>query len=269
MTGIRRDADRAFMTRALALAERGLYTTTPNPRVGCVIVRDGARDRRRLARARRRAARRSQRARRRARARRRSARRDASTSRSSRATTTAARRPAPTRLLAAGVARVVAAMADPNPRGGARRRAPARGRHRRSTSGCSRTRRASSIIGFVIADRRAAGRGCASRSRRASTAAPRSRTATSQWITGEAARADGHRWRARACAILTGIGTVLQDDPQLTVRGVADAAPAAARHRRPPWRDAGRRAGAGRRQRARSSPPATRNAGVAARRVGR
>ena len=43
----------------------------------------------------------------------------------------------------------------------------------------------------------------------------------SQWITGETARADGHRWRARACAILTGIGTVQQDDPQLTVRAVA------------------------------------------------
>jgi diaminohydroxyphosphoribosylaminopyrimidine deaminase/5-amino-6-(5-phosphoribosylamino)uracil reductase len=43
----------------------------------------------------------------------------------------------------------------------------------------------------------------------------------SQWITGEAARAEGHRWRARACAILTGIGTVRQDDPQLTVRTVA------------------------------------------------
>ena len=36
------DADREFMARALALAERGLYTTTPNPRVGCVIVKDGA-----------------------------------------------------------------------------------------------------------------------------------------------------------------------------------------------------------------------------------
>jgi diaminohydroxyphosphoribosylaminopyrimidine deaminase/5-amino-6-(5-phosphoribosylamino)uracil reductase len=43
---------------------------------------------------------------------------------------------------------------------------------------------------------------------------------TSQWITGEAARADGHRWRARACAILTGHGTVRDDDPQLNVRGV-------------------------------------------------
>ncbi len=42
----------------------------------------------------------------------------------------------------------------------------------------------------------------------------------SQWITGEAARADGHAWRARACAVLTGIGTVLQDQPRLDVRGV-------------------------------------------------
>ena len=42
----------------------------------------------------------------------------------------------------------------------------------------------------------------------------------SQWITGEAARADGHAWRARACAVLTGIGTVLEDDPQLDVRAV-------------------------------------------------
>ena len=40
----------------------------------------------------------------------------------------------------------------------------------------------------------------------------------SQWITGEPARADGHAWRARACAVLTGIGTVLEDDPMLDVR---------------------------------------------------
>ncbi|MDZ4101370.1 MAG: bifunctional diaminohydroxyphosphoribosylaminopyrimidine deaminase/5-amino-6-(5-phosphoribosylamino)uracil reductase RibD [Hydrogenophaga sp.] len=40
----------------------------------------------------------------------------------------------------------------------------------------------------------------------------------SQWITGERARTDGHAWRARACAVLTGIGTVLQDDPRLDVR---------------------------------------------------
>jgi diaminohydroxyphosphoribosylaminopyrimidine deaminase/5-amino-6-(5-phosphoribosylamino)uracil reductase len=42
----------------------------------------------------------------------------------------------------------------------------------------------------------------------------------SQWITGREARADGHRWRARACAIATGAGTVREDDPQLTVREV-------------------------------------------------
>jgi diaminohydroxyphosphoribosylaminopyrimidine deaminase/5-amino-6-(5-phosphoribosylamino)uracil reductase len=42
----------------------------------------------------------------------------------------------------------------------------------------------------------------------------------SQWITGEAARRDGHHWRARACAVLTGAGTVRDDDPQLTARDV-------------------------------------------------
>ena len=41
---------------------------------------------------------------------------------------------------------------------------------------------------------------------------------TSQWITGEAARTDGHAWRARSCAVLTGIGTVLEDNPRLDVR---------------------------------------------------
>lgn len=43
---------------------------------------------------------------------------------------------------------------------------------------------------------------------------------SSQWITSAAARDDGHHWRARACAILTGIGTIKSDDPQLTVRAI-------------------------------------------------
>ena len=42
----------------------------------------------------------------------------------------------------------------------------------------------------------------------------------SQWITGPEARKDGHAWRARACAVLTGIGTVTADDPRLDVREV-------------------------------------------------
>ena len=46
-------------------------------------------------------------------------------------------------------------------------------------------------------------------------------TGRSQWITGAAARLDGHRWRARADVLVTGVGTVLHDDPQLNVRGVA------------------------------------------------
>ena len=44
---------------------------------------------------------------------------------------------------------------------------------------------------------------------------------TSQWITSDAARADGHAWRARACAVLTGVGTVLADHPRLDVRAVS------------------------------------------------
>lgn len=46
------------------------------------------------------------------------------------------------------------------------------------------------------------------------------RNGASQWITGPASRADGHAWRARSCAVLTGIGTVLADDPKLDVRAV-------------------------------------------------
>ena len=237
------------MARALALAERGLYTTTPNPRVGCVIVTDGADHRRRLARARRRGARRGQRARRRA--------GRAGTIRAARrlyvtlepCNHTGRTPPCTEALIAAGIARVVAAMRDPNPgaaHGAARlraagrrgRRRPARGREARELN-----------VGFV--SRMTRGRPWV-RMKVAASLDGRTALANgeSQWITGEAARADGHRWRARACAVLTGIGTVRQDDPQLTVRGGRDAAPAAADRRRPARRDAAAARGARRRRRA-------------------
>ena len=48
---------------------------------------------------------------------------------------------------------------------------------------------------------------------------------TSKWITSDAARRDVQHWRARSCAVLTGIGTVLADDPQLNVREIEAAVP--------------------------------------------
>ncbi len=120
-------------------------------------------------------------------------------------------------LIAAGVGRVVASLADPNPRvagqGFARLRAggiavevgPGAEASRELNIGFfSRMVRGTPWVRMKVA------------------ASLDGRTALdngqSQWITGEAARADGHAWRARAGALLTGIGTVLEDDPLLTVR---------------------------------------------------
>lgn len=120
-------------------------------------------------------------------------------------------------LVAAGIGKVVAAVADPNPqvagRGFARLRAagvevevgPGADAARELNLGFfSRMVRKTPWLRMKIA------------------ASLDGRTAldngTSQWITSGQARADGHAWRARASAILTGIGTVLDDDPQLDVR---------------------------------------------------
>ena len=120
---------------------------------------------------------------------------------------------------AAGIARVVAAMRDPNPHAAHGARGCAQ-MASRSTWGCAKPRRASSIAGFVSVQTR--GRPWV---RLKVAASLDGRTALtdgqSRWITGEAARADGHRYRARACAVMTGIGTVLSDDPELTVRALA------------------------------------------------
>lgn len=206
-------ADHAYMAHALRLAQRGLYTTTPNPRVGCVIVRDGKiigegwheragephAEVHALAEA-------------------------GEAARGAEVYVTlepcshhGRTPPCAEALLRAGVARVVAAMSDPNPQvaGG----------------GLQLLRQRGVVVasGLLEAEARALNPGFISRMTRGRpwltakiAASLDGRTAlangASQWITGPAARADVQRQRARACVILTGIGTVLADDPQLTVR---------------------------------------------------
>lgn len=120
-------------------------------------------------------------------------------------------------LVAAGVARVVASTADPNPL------VSGRGFERLRAAGVE------VVVGPGAAQSRELNIGFFSRMIRQTpwvrlkVAASLDGTTAlsngaSQWITSEAARADGHAWRARACAVLTGIGTVLEDDPRLDVR---------------------------------------------------
>lgn len=122
-------------------------------------------------------------------------------------------------LAAAGIAKVVAAIADPNPlvagQGFARLRAA--GIQVEVGPGSAESRELN--IGFF--SRMIRGTPWV---RLKSAASLDGTTAllngASQWITSPAARADGHAWRARACAVLTGIGTVLDDNPRLDVREV-------------------------------------------------
>ena len=123
-------------------------------------------------------------------------------------------------LAAAGIAKVVASIADPNPlvagQGFARLRAA--GIQVEVGPGAAESRELN--IGFF--SRMIRGTPWV---RLKSAASLDGTTAllngASQWITSPAARADGHAWRARACAVLTGIGTVLEDNPKLDVRDVA------------------------------------------------
>jgi diaminohydroxyphosphoribosylaminopyrimidine deaminase/5-amino-6-(5-phosphoribosylamino)uracil reductase len=120
-------------------------------------------------------------------------------------------------LVAAGIAKVVASLQDPNPKV--------------AGQGFARLRAAGIAveIGPGEAEARELNIGFFSRMVRKTpwvrmkiAASLDGQTAlengASQWITSEPARADGHAWRARACAVLTGIGTVLEDDPRLDVR---------------------------------------------------
>ena len=209
-------ADHAYMAQALRLAERGMFTTTPNPRVGCVLVKDGAvvgegwhakagephAEPLALAVA-------------------------GAAARGATAYVTlepcshhGRTPPCADALIAAGVVRVVAAMTDPNPLVAGQGLAALAAAGIATACGLLESEAQEINIGFV--SRMTRGRPWL---RLKAAASLDGKTAlnngVSQWITGPDARRDGHRWRARACAILTGIGTVKDDDPQLTVRDVA------------------------------------------------
>jgi len=120
-------------------------------------------------------------------------------------------------LIAAGIRKVVASVADPNPRvaGQGFERLRAAGVDVEVGSGAAESRELN--IGFF--SRMLRGTPWV---RMKAAASLDGKTAllngTSQWITGEAARTDGHAWRARASAVLTGVGTLMEDDPRLDVR---------------------------------------------------
>ena len=120
-------------------------------------------------------------------------------------------------LIAAGVKKVVASIADPNPlvagQGFARLRAA--GVEVEIGPGAAESRELN--IGFF---RRMIRKTPWVRMKVAASLDGQTAllNGQSQWITGDAARADGHAWRARSCAVLTGIGTVLADNPRLDVR---------------------------------------------------
>lgn len=219
-------ADHAYMARALQLAENGLLTTTPNPRVGCVIVRDSivlgegwtqpAGHNHAEIQALQDAAQRGH------------------DVRGATAYVTlepcshfGRTPPCADALIRAGLARVVAAMEDPNPQVSGRGLARLRAAGIDTASGLLADPALELNIGF--ASRMTRGRPWV-RLKVAATLDGGTALANgaSQWITGAAARADGHRWRARACAVLTGIGTVRADDPQLSVRAIDTP--------RQPWR---------------------------------
>jgi diaminohydroxyphosphoribosylaminopyrimidine deaminase/5-amino-6-(5-phosphoribosylamino)uracil reductase len=207
--------DQQHMSRALELARRGLYTATPNPRVGCVIVGEGKivgegwHERAGEPHAEVHALR-------------------AAGDRARGATAYVTLEPCSHQgrtppcceaLIAAGVSRVVAAMQDPNPLVAGKGIALLRAANIAVDTGLMACEAGELNIGFV--SRMTRGRPWV---RLKVAASLDGKTALlngqSQWITGPDARRDGHAWRAQACAILTGIGTVKDDNPQLTVRDV-------------------------------------------------
>ncbi len=207
------------MALAMRLAVRGLYTTQPNPRVGCVIAHAeevvGAGFHQRAGEPHAEVF---------------ALREAAGRSRGATAYVTlepcahhGRTPPCADALIAAGVGRVVIACEDPNPRVDGRGIARLRGAGITVETGLMHAAARELNIGFFsrIERGRPFVRVKLAMSLDGRTALD---NGESKWITGAAARADVQRWRARSSAILTGSGTVLADDPRLTVR-LADEAP--------------------------------------------
>lgn len=205
--------DVRHMAHALKLARHGLYTTDPNPRVGCVIVRDGrtvgegwherAGEPHAEVHALKAAG---------------ELARGATAYVSLEPCCHAGRTPPCTQaLIKAGIARVIAAMPDPNPKVAGQGIAELERAGIRVDLGLLQPEAERLNPGFIR--RMAHGRPYV-RVKLAVSLDGRTGLASgeSKWITGEAARADVQRLRARSSAILTGVGTVLADDPSLTVR---------------------------------------------------
>lgn len=206
------------MRLALHLAAKGMFITSPNPRVGCVIVRGGevigegftqpAGQAHAEVQALRDAAARGKEV------------RGATAYVTLEPCSHYGRTPpCADALIAAGLARVVAAISDPNPLVAGQGMAKLQAAGIETTCGVLEQEAREMNIGFLSRMQR--GRPWV---RMKSAASLDGKTALhngkSQWITSSEARQDGHWWRARACAILTGSGTVNQDDPQMTVRGI-------------------------------------------------
>ena len=211
--------DSSHMAQALALAEQAMFITSPNPRVGCVITSpDGCV----LGQGHTQAAGQAH-----AEV---MAMRDAQAAGHGLHGATAyvslepcshhgRTGPCCDALINAGIARVVASLADPNPQVAGQGLAKLRAAGIQVELGLMAAQSQALNIGFFKRMQHGTPwlRMKSAQSLDGQTALPNGQ---SQWITGEAARLDGHHWRARACAVLTGIGTVLEDNPLLNVRGV-------------------------------------------------
>ena len=211
------DLDRSLMDQALALARQALWITSPNPRVGCVIARPdgtvlGSGHTQQVGQAHAEIM----------------ALRDAqSRGHDVRGATVyvtlepcshqGRTGPCCDALVQAALSRVVVALEDPNPLVGGQGMQRLRAAGLQVEVGLGEATARELNAGFI---------------KRMTTGLPYVRmkiaasldgqtallNGVSQWITSEPARRDGHAWRAQACAVLTGIGTVLEDDPQLDVR---------------------------------------------------